>query len=276
MMEEKAGSFTTPRESSADQPPNAGGVDGRLVSRASTRHPEPVTLRHHPTRRATAAPDTTHLQVGTSPGIVIDERPGLRSFLRLLNGVRDVERLRVLARTDSPSSRPTSRGPEAAARLRRRRRRQRPLVRRPRLRVALHDDAGSRPLTRAIGHVLADSASVARPARPRPVRRRQLRRASASRVRRGPAAPHQPPAGGDRRGTGPHRAAGHPRHHAMPDLPRPTHHSCRVKTGSGSSNQEAHGRSTCDCQRTGEAGDYAAGFPSSAEAFGPPRIDCRA
>ena len=78
-------------------------VDGRLVIRASTRHPEPVTLR--PTIRP-GAPllrrDATHLQVGTSPGIVIDDRPGLRSFLRFLDGVRDVERLRVLARTDVP------------------------------------------------------------------------------------------------------------------------------------------------------------------------------
>ncbi len=40
--------------------------------------------------------------MGTSPGTVIDDRPGLRSFLRLLNGVRDVEQLRRLARSDVP------------------------------------------------------------------------------------------------------------------------------------------------------------------------------
>ena len=78
-------------------------MDDRLVSRASTRHAEPVTRR--PTIRP-GAPllrrDSTHLQVGTSPGTVIGDRPGLRPFLRLLNGVRDVEQLRRLARTDVP------------------------------------------------------------------------------------------------------------------------------------------------------------------------------
>jgi hypothetical protein len=133
-------------------------VDGRLVIRASTRHPEPVTLR--PTIRP-GAPllrrDATHLQVGTTPGTVIDDRPGLRPFLRLLNGVRDVDQLRRLVRTDVPELEA-----DVADILR-------PLlacgavvdasgliVRRPRLRVALHDDAGGRPLARAIGHVLAD------------------------------------------------------------------------------------------------------------------------
>jgi hypothetical protein len=133
-------------------------VDGRLVSRASTRHADPVTLR--PTIRP-GAPllrrDATHLQVGTSPGTVIDDRPGLRPFLRLLNGVRDVDQLRRLARSDVPELEA-----DVAEVLK-------PLLacgavvdasglvlRRPRLRVALHDDAGSRPLARAIGHVLAD------------------------------------------------------------------------------------------------------------------------
>lgn len=101
--------------------------------------------------------DATHLQVGTSPGTVIDDRPGLRDFLRLLNGARDVEQLRRLARTDVPEL-----GADVDDVLR-------PLlacgavvdastipVRRPRLRVALHDDGGSRPLARAIGHALAD------------------------------------------------------------------------------------------------------------------------
>jgi hypothetical protein len=133
-------------------------VDGRLVIRACTRHPEPVTLR--PTIRP-GAPllrrDATHLQVGTSPGIVIDDRPGLRSFLRLVDGVRDVERLRVLARTDVPELevdvddvlRPllACGAVVDASALH---------VRRTRLRVALHDDAGSRPLARTIGHALAD------------------------------------------------------------------------------------------------------------------------
>ena len=133
-------------------------VDGRLVSSASTRHPEPVTLR--PTIRP-GAPllrrDATHLQVGTSPGTVIDDRPGLRPFLRLLNGARDVDQLRRLVRAEVPELEgevDDVLGPLLAcgavvdaSRLQ---------VRRPRLRVALHDDAGSRPLARAIGHALAD------------------------------------------------------------------------------------------------------------------------
>ena len=37
--------------------------------------------------------DATNLQVGTSPGVVIADRPGLLALLRLLDGSRDVERL---------------------------------------------------------------------------------------------------------------------------------------------------------------------------------------
>ena len=44
----------------------------------------------------------THLQVGTSPGIVVADRPGLVPLLRLLDGVRDVDRLQELVRTDVP------------------------------------------------------------------------------------------------------------------------------------------------------------------------------
>ena len=101
--------------------------------------------------------DATHLQVGTSPGTVIDDRPGLRPFLRLLNGARDVDQLRRLVRSEVPELEADVDdllGPLLACgavvdatRLH---------VRRPRLRVALHDDAGSRPLSRAIGHALAD------------------------------------------------------------------------------------------------------------------------
>ncbi len=101
--------------------------------------------------------DPAHLQVGTSPGIVIDDRPGLRSFLQLLDGVRDLDQLGRLARTEVPEL--DAEVTEVLA----------PLlacgavvdaralhVRRPRLRVAVHDDPRSRPLARAIGHVLAD------------------------------------------------------------------------------------------------------------------------
>jgi hypothetical protein len=101
--------------------------------------------------------DAHHLQVGTSPGTVIDDRPGLRSFLRLLNGVRDVEQLRRLTRSDVPELqidvvdvlKPLlACGAVVDARGLH--------VRRPGLRVALHDDVGSESLTRAVSHVLTD------------------------------------------------------------------------------------------------------------------------
>jgi bacteriocin biosynthesis cyclodehydratase domain-containing protein len=99
--------------------------------------------------------DARHLQVGTSPGIVIDDQPGLRSFLRLLDGVRDVAQLRRLAAAEAPDLETDVAdilGPLVAcgavvdARTLH--------TRRPRLRVALHDDHLGRPLARAIGHVL--------------------------------------------------------------------------------------------------------------------------
>ncbi|MEV7397171.1 hypothetical protein [Aeromicrobium sp. NPDC092404] len=46
--------------------------------------------------------DATHLQVGTSPGIVFADRPGLVELLRLLDGARDVERLAAVARATIP------------------------------------------------------------------------------------------------------------------------------------------------------------------------------
>ena len=46
--------------------------------------------------------DATHLQIGTSPGIVIDDRPGLFALLRLLDGVRDVERLQQVIHEQVP------------------------------------------------------------------------------------------------------------------------------------------------------------------------------
>jgi hypothetical protein len=117
-----------------------------------------VTLR--PTLRP-GAPllrrDAHHLQVGTSPGTVVDDRPGLRSFLRLLNGVRDVEQLRRLAGSDVPELEADvdallnpllACGAVVDARSLR--------VLRPQLRVALHGDAGSRSLARSVSHVLTD------------------------------------------------------------------------------------------------------------------------
>ncbi|MCW2840669.1 MAG: hypothetical protein JWR55_2152 [Aeromicrobium sp.] len=52
----------------------------------------PVLRRGAPLLRR----DATHLQIGTSPGIVFDDRPGLLPLLRLVDGVRDVQRLQEL------------------------------------------------------------------------------------------------------------------------------------------------------------------------------------
>ena len=60
--------------------------------------------------------DATHLQIGTSPGIVIGDRPGLVDLLRLLDGARDVERLAAVARTTIPEL--TTPVPEVLAELR--------------------------------------------------------------------------------------------------------------------------------------------------------------
>ena len=46
--------------------------------------------------------DATHLQIGTSPGIVIPDRPGLLALLRLLDGVRDIDRLQQLVQEHIP------------------------------------------------------------------------------------------------------------------------------------------------------------------------------
>lgn len=46
--------------------------------------------------------DARHLQIGTSPGIVIDDRPGLLALLRLLDGARDVPALQQLADDQIP------------------------------------------------------------------------------------------------------------------------------------------------------------------------------
>jgi hypothetical protein len=46
--------------------------------------------------------DATHLQIGTSPGIVIADRPGLVPLLRLLDGVRDIARLEAIVPVSVP------------------------------------------------------------------------------------------------------------------------------------------------------------------------------
>ena len=46
--------------------------------------------------------DATNLQVGTSPGVVISDQPGLLALLRLTDGTRDVERLQAYADSNIP------------------------------------------------------------------------------------------------------------------------------------------------------------------------------
>jgi hypothetical protein len=46
--------------------------------------------------------DASHLQIGTSPGVVIADRPGLFALLRLMDGARDVVRLESIARSSIP------------------------------------------------------------------------------------------------------------------------------------------------------------------------------
>jgi hypothetical protein len=78
-------------------------VDDAFVSSALPGHADGMAFR--PALRP-GAPllrrDATHLQIGTSPGIVIPDLPGLVDLLRLLDGARDVERLAAVARTTIP------------------------------------------------------------------------------------------------------------------------------------------------------------------------------
>lgn len=46
--------------------------------------------------------DARHLQVGTTPGVVVPDRPGLLVVLRLMDGARDVAQLTRLARPVAP------------------------------------------------------------------------------------------------------------------------------------------------------------------------------
>ncbi|MEJ7635763.1 hypothetical protein [Aeromicrobium sp.] len=126
--------------------------------------------------------DATHLQVGTSPGIVIADRPGLLPLLRLIDGARDVDRITAIARESIPDlaipvaevlaelrilgavfdatrwSGARRRGLDAEARhvdligddpAR--------LSRRPAIGLAFHCDAGARSLVDIAQTVLADS-----------------------------------------------------------------------------------------------------------------------
>lgn len=79
--------------------PCGGPVGATRDTRNSVRMPFRPALRPGaPLLRR----DATHLQVGTSPGIVIPDRPGLMGLLRLLDGSRDVPRLELLARDRLP------------------------------------------------------------------------------------------------------------------------------------------------------------------------------
>jgi hypothetical protein len=46
--------------------------------------------------------DASHLQIGTTPGIVIADRPGLFALLRIMDGARDVARLEAIAQETIP------------------------------------------------------------------------------------------------------------------------------------------------------------------------------
>ena len=126
--------------------------------------------------------DATSLQVGTSPGVVIADQPGLMALLRLADGIRDVERLQAYAASNIPEldcdvaglmrellavgvvfdsshwSAPHRRGLDAEARhadlsgdeLMR-------LTHRPLLRLAFHTDAAAEPIVEAARTVLAAS-----------------------------------------------------------------------------------------------------------------------
>jgi len=126
--------------------------------------------------------DGFSLQVGTSPGVVLADRPGLMALLRLTDGTRDVERLQAYARANIPEldcdvaslmrellalgvvfdstrwSAPHRRGLDAEARhadlsaeepAR--------LVGRPQFRVAFHADAIAAPIVEATRVILAAS-----------------------------------------------------------------------------------------------------------------------
>lgn len=102
--------------------------------------PGAVVLRH----------DVSTLVVGTEPGVLVPDRPGLTGLLRLVDGVRDREQLSSLADPAIAADVPAlvdellARGALV----------DRPVEPRPVLDVALRSDAALRPLTAATGTVL--------------------------------------------------------------------------------------------------------------------------
>lgn len=126
--------------------------------------------------------DSSSLQVGTSPGVVIADQPGLLALLRLIDGSRDVARLQAIARTSIPEfdgdvalvlrelhalgvvfdstrwSGPHRRGLDAEARQADLSGRDPAMLAvRPTFRMAFHTDAVCRPIVDATRIVLAES-----------------------------------------------------------------------------------------------------------------------
>ena len=76
-------------------------VDGRLSRRPFVRHSDLVRPAVKP-GAAVLRRDIDHLQVGTSPGVILHDRPGLYPFLRSLDGTRDLPTLRRHAPVEHP------------------------------------------------------------------------------------------------------------------------------------------------------------------------------
>lgn len=77
-------------------------MDGRLASRPFLRHSggvKPTVRPGSPLLRR----DARHLQVGTNPGIVVRDRPGLYALLLSLDGVRDLDSVSRDARRRIPA-----------------------------------------------------------------------------------------------------------------------------------------------------------------------------
>lgn len=148
-----------------------------------------LTMTYRPAIRPGAAVlrrDGSHLQIGTSPGVVLADRPGLLAFLRLIDGVRDVERLSALATATIPDLRDDVQAllrelelagvmfdasawqfPRSPALSSEARHASvagldpGALTRRGSFRVALHSDAATRPLATAVEHLLDDCGIAA-------------------------------------------------------------------------------------------------------------------
>lgn len=72
-----------------------------FARRPFLRHSGPVRPSVRP-GAALLRRDATHLQVGTNPGVVIRDRPGLYPLLLCLDGIQDLDALRRRARREIP------------------------------------------------------------------------------------------------------------------------------------------------------------------------------